>query len=116
MSEDTLPAVRRPEAVFRREEDLRSYCVAASDRLTDYAIDVELAAAQMQKLLGQIPDGTLVGVTSKLKAQLVVAHLKVAARVLDTAAGFSAGTWAAYCKAFSKERDEARRGTSGGTP
>jgi hypothetical protein len=111
-----LPAVRRPEAVFRREEDLRGFCGAASDRLTDYAVDVELAAAQIQKLLGQIPDGTLVGITSKIKAQLVTAHLKVAARVLDAAAGYSGGAWVAYCKAFAKERDEARRAATGGTP
>ena len=113
---NTLPVLPRPEAVFRREEDLRGYCIAASDRLTDYAVDVDLAAAQMQKMLGQIPDGTLVGITSKIKAQLVMAHLKVAARVLDAAAGYSAGTWAAYCKAFAKERDEARRSKTGGAP
>jgi hypothetical protein len=113
---NNLPAVRRPEAVFRREEDLRGFCSAAADRLTDYAVDVDLAAAQMQKLLGQIPDGTLVGITSKIKAQLVMAHLKVAARVLDAAAGYSAGAWSAYCKAFAKERDEYRASKTGGTP
>ena len=110
MPPNNLPVVRRPEAVFRREDDLRRFCAAASDRLTDYAVDVDLAAAQMQKLLGQIPDGTLVGITSKIKAQLVMAHLKVAARVLDRAAGYSAGTWVAYCKAFAQER------SNGGTP
>jgi hypothetical protein len=111
-----LPAVRRPEAVFRKEEDLRRFCSAAADRLTDISVDVQLAGAQIQKQLGQVPDGTIVGVTSKIKAQLVTAHLRTAAKVLDLAASYSAGAYVAYMKHFKKEREEYRRQQQGGTP
>lgn len=102
-----LPAVVRPKAEFRTEEQLRSFCNSASARMDDYVLDVSLAAAQLQKYLGQIPDGTGVGITSKIRAKFVIAHLRTCARVLDLASGYSAGTWVAYCKYFAKEREGA---------
>jgi hypothetical protein len=103
-----LPVLRRPEAVFRSEEDLRNYCGAAGERLTDYSIDISLAAAQIRAQLGQIPDGTGVAITSKIRAVLVTAHLRTCAKVLETAAAYGSGAYAAYCKQFAKERAEAR--------
>jgi|SRR5581483_3455308 len=103
-----LPVRARPEAVFRREEDLRHYCGEAGARLTDYSIDVSLAAAQIRAQLGQIPDGTGIAITSKIRAVLVTAHLRTCAKVLETAAAYSAGTYAAYCRQFARERAEAR--------
>jgi len=105
MTPPNLPArVVRPRAEFRTEEQLRQFCNAASERMDDYVLDVSLAAAQLQKYLGQIPDGTGVGLTSKIRAKVVISHLKTAARVLDMASGYCGGTWLAYCKYFSKER------------
>ena len=100
----SLPAVVRPKAEFRSEEQLRSFCNAASARMDDYVLDISLAAAQLQKYLGQIPDGTGVGLTSKIRAKFVIAHLRTCARVLDLASGYSAGAWVAYCKYFAQER------------
>jgi len=107
MSDHELPMVRRPEPFFGKEEHLRVFCSTSSARLEEYSMDISIAAVQIQKALGQIPDGTLVGVTSKIKAQLVVAHLKLAASVLDSAAGYAGGAWFSYCQRYKRERDEA---------
>lgn len=112
---ENLPAKRtRPEAHFVQEEHLRQFCHSAVERLEELSMDASIAAIQLQKALGQIPDGTLVGLTSKLKAQLVVAHLKTAAAVLDKAAGYAGGTWFAYCRAFPdlRQAGAAKRGGS----
>lgn len=100
-----LPAsVARPRAEFRNEEQLRRFCTAASERLDDNVLDIALAAAQFQKYLGQIPDGTGIGLSSKIRARFVIAHLKTCARVMDMASSYASGTWLAYCKYYAKER------------
>jgi hypothetical protein len=100
----SLPVLVRPKAEFRTEEQLRSFCNDTSGRLDEYVLDISLAAAQLQKYLGQIPDGTGIGLASKIRAKFVIAHLRTCARVLDVASGYSAGTWVAYCRYFAKER------------
>ncbi len=99
-----LPAVIRPKAEFKSEEQLRSFCNAASARMDDYVLDISLASAQLQKYLGQIPDGTGVGIASKIRAKFVIGHLRTCARVLDLASGYTGGAWVAYCKYFANER------------
>ncbi len=99
-----LPAVIRPKAEFTNEEQLRSFCNAATARMDDYVLDISLAAAQLQKYLGQIPDGTGVGIASKIRAKFVIAHLRTCARTLDLASGYAGGAWVAYVKYFANER------------
>lgn len=102
-----LPAsATRPRAEFRSEEQLRQFCTAASERLDDNVLDIALAAAQFQKYLGQIPDGTGIGISSKIRARFVIAHLKTCARVMDMASGYASGTWLAYCRYYAKERGQ----------
>jgi hypothetical protein len=99
-----LVPVTRPEAKFGSEEDLRRFCTRSSERLELIALDVVLAAHQLEKALGEIPDGTGLGLISKVKAKLVVGHLKACAKVLDLSAGYCGGTWLAFCRLYAKER------------
>jgi hypothetical protein len=100
----SLVVVRRPEVRFDTEEDLRTFCGRASERIDTTTLDIELAITQFRAAMGQIPDGTGLGVTSKVRARLVMGHLKACAKVLDLASGYCGGAWLSYCKQYSNER------------
>lgn len=105
MTTPSIPTpVRRPEPVFTSEEDLRRFINTATVRLQDLALDMELAAVQLQKYMGQIPDGTFVGLTSKVRAKMVASHLHLSARVVDVAASYINGAWLSYTKHYARER------------
>jgi hypothetical protein len=98
-----LVVPRRPEPVFRTEEDIRNYCGQAAGRLETLALDLTLAATQLHKAMKHIPDGKL-GVVSRVKARLVAANLHACAAAVNVAAGYVGGCWASYVKRYAKER------------
>jgi hypothetical protein len=98
---------RRPEPVFRSEEDIRNFLGQAGGRLETLALDLTLAATQLHKSMQHIPDGKL-GVVSRVKARLVAAHLHACAAAVNASAGYVGGCWASYLKRYAKERGVAR--------
>lgn len=96
---------RRPNAVFETPEDVRRICDAASQRLEELAVDCGIAAVIVQRFLSRIPDSSL-GISSRVRAFLVIRSLHLAAKCLDSAAGHSAGTYYALIKHFAQYMEE----------
>lgn len=81
-----------PEPEFRRAANVYEYCTAYSARLGAMALEHEIAALQLQKALGQVPDDRM-GMRSKVKARLVAGHVRRAGAACEAA---SARLTAAY--------------------
>ncbi len=96
---------RRPNAVFETPEDVRRICDAASQRLEELGVDCSIAAVIIQRFLARVPDSSL-GISSRVRAFLVIRSLHVAAKCLDNAAGHSAGTYYALIKHFAQYMEE----------
>jgi hypothetical protein len=96
---------RRPNAEFNSPEDVRRICDAASRRLGEKAVECQLAAVVIEKFLRRIPDSSL-GLSSRVRAHLVVRSLRIASRLLGDASGQSAGTYFALVKYFAKQMEE----------
>lgn len=96
---------RRPNPEFDTPEDVRRICNAASQRLEDLGVDVSIAAVVIQKFLQRVPDSSL-GLSSRLRAHLVVRSLHAAARLLDNASAHSAGTYLALTKYFAQQMED----------
>jgi hypothetical protein len=94
--------IKRPEPVFNGPEDIRRFSVSAGQRLEEQALDVSLSAVQIRSALALVPDGSM-GISSAIRARLVVWHLKATAKFLDSAAGYAAGTYQSFLRRFEKE-------------
>jgi hypothetical protein len=105
MLPEEITTVRRPKPEFDTPEDVRRICNAASERLEDLGVEVSIAAVVIQKFLQRIPDSSL-GLSSRIRAHLVVRSLHAAARLLDNASAHSAGTYYALLKYFAKQMGE----------
>lgn len=105
LPELTTVTKRRPNAEFNSPEDVRRICNAASTRLSEKAIETALAAVVIEKFLRRIPDNSL-GLSSRVRAHLVVRSLRIASRLLGDASGQAAGTYFALVKYFAKQMEE----------
>jgi hypothetical protein len=105
LPELTTVTKRRPNPEFDTPEDVRRICGEASLRLSEKAVETALAAVVIEQFLKRIPDGSL-GLSSRLRARLVVRSLKICSRLLGDASGQAAGTYYAMVKYFARQMEE----------